>query len=120
MCEYIRSTSWVMNGTREENSSLPIYQNCLSIVGHATLDQLRTQTQTQAQHNEQPGNHHSSHFLLFNLKLLTLTLHTQTKKAPLLAVEGNLKLKVKTQKTNAGERERKAVLMLRSTWLIVE
>lgn len=48
MCEYIRSTSWVMNGTREENSSLPIYQNCLSIVGHATLDQLRTQTQTQA------------------------------------------------------------------------
>lgn len=105
MCMYIRGASWVMNGTREENSSLPIYHNCLPIVGHATLDQLRTQTQTQAYHNEQPGNHQSSHFFLFNLRQLTLTLHTQRKLSP-FSGGGKLEAKRKKQKTKCGkERE---------------
>lgn len=49
---YLRSASWVMYGTREENSPLPINQNSLPVICHTTLNKLNTQKP------EQPQNQH--------------------------------------------------------------
>lgn len=60
---YIRSASWVVDGTREKNSSLAIYHKCLPIISHTTLDQLSTtQKHSQEHQSTQLGNGVSSHF----------------------------------------------------------
>lgn len=85
---YLRSASWVVYWTRNEDSPLPINHNGLSIIGDSTLNQLEPQEPNQAQEQAQLGNWVGFHFQpLLSLSLYINQKATQSRKL-ILNVQG--------------------------------
>lgn len=75
---YIRCASGIMNGTREEDSPLAINHNCLPIVAHTTVYQLKHR---QAYQTQQLDNWASSHsWFLPSLPLFSCEMKAEKEK----------------------------------------